>query len=175
MKRSRSRSGPTSELYLLFPENAHPLRVFVAQCRDAIISFGAGYGVLQVPVERRITQYLQQERLFAVGDYETFDGLRGCEQTRCQTRVCFSYEVSFFGWEEERSDMLECRSDFGLVVFRGELWAVGGLGDNPWKGSLRSCERLDARSSEWLLGPFFAVAVLDGAVWPRQREGFVVL
>ncbi len=38
-----------------------------ATARDAIVAYGAGHGVLSVPVERRITRYLRQERLYAVG------------------------------------------------------------------------------------------------------------
>ena len=39
----------------------------VATIRDATVAFGAEYGALLVPVERRIVQYLQQHRLFVVG------------------------------------------------------------------------------------------------------------
>ena len=180
MKRSRSRSGPTSDLESAFQKYPHSLR---AMCRDAIISFGAGYGELQLPVERRITQYLRHERLFAVGGYDTYDGDYGSAQFRLNSRACFSFELSQFRWDEEKQcRMLKDRSQFGLVVFRGELWAVGG-DDGTCKFSHQSCERLNARSSKWYMGPemsekrsFLAVAVLDGEIWAiGGRDGNKVL
>ena len=54
-----------------------------ANVRDAIAAYGAGHGALYVPVERRIAQFLWQERLFAVG---------GCNAVFIpQTLVCTSF------------------------------------------------------------------------------------
>ena len=183
MKRSRSRTGPTSDLESVFPEYPNSLYVSVVHCRDAIVSFGAGYGELQLQVERRITQYLRQERLFAVGGYDTYSGDYGSEQFRLNSRACFSLEMSRFRWDKEKQcRLLEDRAEFGLVVFHGELWAVGGH-DGTCQFSLRSCERLTARSSTWYMGPemsekrsFLAVAVLENEIWAiGGRDGNKVL
>ena len=60
--------------------------------RDAIVTFGAGHGVLSVPVERRIARYLQQERLFAVG---------GIDNAKQVVRSCYSLDVVAGAWVAE--------------------------------------------------------------------------
>ena len=61
-----------------------------------------------------------------------------------------------------------CR--YCLAVFRGQLWAVGGL--NEHGASLSSCEYLDAASNKWMAGPpmitprySHGLAVVDGQLW----------
>ena len=64
--------------------------------RNAIVAFGVGYGVLRVPIERRVAQYLRQQRLFAVG---------GFTNTR-STRACYSLDRVTNTWVAE-APMLE--------------------------------------------------------------------
>ena len=63
-------------------------------------------------------------------------------------------------------DMMEERSYFGLAVFQGQLWAVGGLDDDSGE-TLSSCEYLDAVSNTWMAGP----PMITG----RHRHCLVVL
>ena len=111
--------------------------VELATIRDAAVAFGAGYGALLVPVERRIAQYLRQKRLFVFGVVSDAVALRSC----------FSLDAVAGVWVEE-APMIEGREDFGLCVLRGNLWAVGGR-DND-NNKLRSCERLDVATSTWV-------------------------
>ena len=67
--------------------------VALATTRDAIVAFGEGYGRLLVPVERRIAQYLRQERLFAVGGDVQGRATRSCWSDRIPTRSCYSLDV----------------------------------------------------------------------------------
>ena len=157
----------------------------LATTRDAIVSFGASHSALQVPVSRRVSQYLRTERLFVLGGFEIYSlypNSRFNDVGELYSRRCFSAEdliVNGFtasSWEDEVCCMLEDRSNFGLAVLRGDLWAVGG-GSDSWDQSfcadaLKSCERLNAGSSEWVMGPdmstdrkLLAVAVLDHEVW----------
>ena len=75
-------------------------------------------------------------------------------------------------------DQLEVRSNFGLAVFQGQLWAVGGC-DNEID-HLSSCEYLDAASDTWMAGPPMnssrsghGLAVLDGELWAVGGYGQV--
>ena len=67
-------------------------------------------------------------------------------------------------------DMDSYRSSFGLAVFNGQLWAVGGAGMDG--DAIASCEYLDAASNTWMAGPAMTttrkshgLAVLDGQLW----------
>ena len=60
-KRSRDERGPTTQ--------PTPHMVAKTTVRDAIVTFGAGYGVLPVPVERRIACYLRCDHLYAIGGW----------------------------------------------------------------------------------------------------------
>ena len=86
-----------------------------ATARDAIVAYGAGHGVFSVPVER-ITRYLRQERLYAVGGRNVTDQV---------VRDCHSLDVEAGAWVAE-APMLEGRSKHCLAVLGGGLWAVGG-------------------------------------------------
>jgi len=147
-----------------------------ATARDAIVAYGAGHGVLSVPVERRITRYLRQERLYAVGGYSA---------TGQVVRECHSLDVEAGAWVAE-APMLESRNSHRLAVLRGELLAVGGYDNDD--GVLCSCERLDHLTNAWVRGPdmltkrcSFGVVVLDGELWAvggfsmRSRYGMDVL
>ena len=74
-------------------------------------------------------------------------------------------------WVEE-TPMTEGRYKFGLCVFRGDLWAVGG-GDetgNPnlrigtLRGTLRSCAHYDVSKQIWVRGPDMVTERKDAAV-----------
>ena len=59
---------------------------------------------------------------------------------------------------------------FGLAVFRGQLWAVGGRDEDD--ETLSSCEYLDVATNTWVAGPpmttprsFHGLAVLNGQLW----------
>ena len=88
--------------------------------RDAIVAFGAGHGVLSLPVERRIALYLRQERLYAVG---------GSDGADLPVRSCYSLDVEAGAWVAE-APMLEPRKSHGVAVLHGERWVVGGRIDN---------------------------------------------
>ena len=128
-KRHRSQERPT-------PLPPKTQSVALATIRNATVTFGAGYGALSVPVERHITQYLRQQRLFVVG------GWHGRV-----LRSCYSLDVAAGMWVEE-APMTKGRHSYGLCVFWGEMWAVGGHSDNT-NNTLRSCARFD----EATLGP----------------------
>ena len=153
-KRQRSQEKPTP-----VPPTTHS--VALATIRDATVAFGAEYGALMVPVERRITQYLRQQRLFVVGGRNSVSGV---------LRTCYSLDVVAGVWVEE-TPMNEGRYDFGMCVLRGDLWAVGGLGRNEGS-ALRSCVRLDMATHTWVRGPdmttarwWVGVGVINGEVW----------
>ena len=144
--------------------------------RDAIVAFGAEHGALPIPVERRVARYLRQERLYAVG---------GDDDTDKKVRSCYSLDVEAGAWVAE-APMLEGRSEHCLAVVHGELWAVGGRGNNDrdsihsvwhldpttntfWTNSL---EHLDPTTNTWVQGPnmlsdriSFGVAILNGELW----------
>ena len=84
-KRHRSQERPTP-----VPPNTHS--VALATIRDATVAFGAEYGALMVPVERRIVQYLQQQRLFVVGGLNSDGGT---------LYTCYSLDVVAGVWVEE--------------------------------------------------------------------------
>ena len=104
-KRHRSRERLTS-----VPPTTHS--VALATIRDATVAFGAGYGALMVPVERRIVRYLRQQRLFFVS-------------SSSYGSSCYSLDAVAGVWVEE-APMPEGRYEYGLCVLRGDLWAVGG-------------------------------------------------
>ena len=67
------------------------------------------------------------------------------------------------------------RTYFGLAVFRGQLWAVGGDGAD---GALSSCEYLDVATNTWMAGPPLnapryghGLAVLNGQLWAVGGRG----
>ena len=131
-----------------------------ATVRDTIVAYGAGHGVLQVPVERRIARYLRQERMYAVGGIDDDDN---------EVRAVFSLDVEADTWVAEAA-MLECRRAHCLSVLHGELWAVGG--EDEGGHEVRSCERLDHATNSWVRGPdmliarcFFGVGVVNGELW----------
>ena len=95
--------------------------------RDATVAFGAGYGAL-LPVERRIVQYLRQQRLLLVGGNIRMDDV---------SRSCYSLDVVAVVWVTE-APTTEAREGFGLCVLRG--YRV--VGDQNRK-VLSSCECLD--------------------------------
>ena len=162
-----------------------PLRSFqipastLEKTRDAVVSFAAGHGVLQVPISRRVRQFLRTERLFVTGGYEIslrYPNSPFNDQRQDHLVGCFSTSVLIFEgeitscWEKDFCLMHEIRDHFGIAVLRGDIWAVGGA--NSYSDALKSCERLHAGSSEWSLGPemstarkMLAVAVLDDEVW----------
>ena len=78
-KRNRDVSPP------LTAPNTHSVAKDTA--RDAIVAFGVGYSALLVPVERRIEQYLRQERLYAVGGHDGYNGLATVECYNPATNV----------------------------------------------------------------------------------------
>ena len=87
--------------------------------RDAIVAFGAGYSALLVPVERRIEQYLRQERLYAVGGrLDCFNGLATVECYNPATNV----------WTAV-AQMTTAREYHGVATVGGYLYAVGGIDD----------------------------------------------
>ena len=93
--------------------------------RDAIVSFGAGYGVLLIPIERRIAQYLRPERLYAVG------GRDGCDDdhqnpTTNTSRICYSLDSAACAWVTE-VPMITERGDHCLAMVRGDLWTSIGI------------------------------------------------
>ena len=108
--------------------------VVLANIRNAIVAYGVEYGVLQVPVARRITQYLRQERLFVVG----WSHKRSSSQL---FRSSYSLDVATGAWVEDnhrstiKNDterlhwirgpvMIAERKDFWSRSFQGP--AVGG-------------------------------------------------
>ena len=72
--------------------------------------------------------------------------------------------------------MIVGRFDFGLTVFWGQLWAVGGETEDL--KTLSSCEYLDAASNTWMAGPsmntaryIHGLAVVDGQLWAVGGQG----
>ena len=106
-KRHRSQERPT-------PVQPTTHSVALAAIRDATAAFGEAYGTLLVPVERRIAQYLRQQRLFVVG------GSNG----ESVLLTWYSLDAVAGVWVEE-APMAEGREDFALCVLRGDLWGVG--------------------------------------------------
>ena len=141
--------------------------VALAITRDATVAFGAGYDALMVPIQRRMAQYLRQERLFVGGG--CYDG--GLDSAGVFRSLSYSLDAVTSVWVEEA--ITEGRYGFGLCVFRGELWAVGGRDSYLGSGrSLRSCERFDLATNTWVRGPdmvteraFLALGVLNGELW----------
>ena len=105
-KRLRSQDKPV-------PPTTHS--VALKNIRDVTVAFGAEYGALLVPVERRITHYLRQQRLYIVGGINS-DGVL------CS---CYSLDVVAGVWVQE-APMTKERKGFGLCVHRGDLLTVGG-------------------------------------------------
>ena len=156
----------------------------LAKTRDAIVAFAASFAAdncaFHIPlVSKRVSQYLRSELLFLVGGKELYDFFPISSfiyHGETYTRQCYALDdlmiINGFqtcGWVESVCRMQHDRSDFGLAVLRGDLWAVGGGSTDD---RLKSCERLEAHSSKWVLGPdmstareFLAVAVLDDEVW----------
>ena len=109
--------------------------VAMTTARDAIVAFGAGHGALSVPVERRITQYLRQERFYAVGGFDRDENK--------VVRSCHSFDVQAGAWVEE-APMLKGRRGHGIALIDGDMWAVGGFdGYEMDSNDHRSCERFD--------------------------------
>ena len=116
-KRQREAVGP--------PTAPKTHSVAKTNARDAIVAFGAGHGVLSLPVERRVALYLRQERLYAVG---------GSDGADLPVRSCYSLDVEAGAWVAE-APMLKPRKFHGVAVFHGERWAVGGRIDDSIDGS----------------------------------------
>ena len=45
------------------------------------------------------------------------------------------------------------RESHSLAVLDGELWAIGGINGSERGYLLQSCERLDAATNVWVVGP----------------------
>ena len=124
-----------------------PHSVALATVRDATVTFGAGYGALLVPVERRITQYLRQERLFVV---------RCCPKKNRTSR-----------W------LLRSQDDAWVLGpdMATERW-FPGVNET---GKLSSCERLNSVTGNWISGPEMTMpnvgncVVLQGEDYSTER------
>ena len=64
------------------------------------------------------------------------------------------------------------RDCYVLAVFKGQLWAVGGIHDGRLDTVLSSCQYLDTPTNTWIEGPRMntpryghGLAVLDGQLW----------
>ena len=153
-KRSRSHDNNDGVDGPLPPPTTHIIALTTT--RDAIVTFGAGYGALSVPVERRIARYLRQERVYAVGGYDEFEN---------PTRNCYSLDAAAGVWVAG-APMTEDRSRFGLVVFHGDLLVVGC--------GTPVCLRLAMATDTWAPGPDITephggspcvAAVFHGELW----------
>ena len=106
-----------------------------ATIRDATVVFGAVYGALLVPIQRRIAQYLQHNcYTLLIGD-ATLVPLRGT------TSRALHDEIMAIG------------APFHLVLM--DL----GKGDISWRAANTSCCALSMRRRLRILGPSFSMDV----------------
>ena len=81
-----------------------------ATARDAIVTFGAGYGFLYEPIEWRVGEYLQNEFLYAIGGVDAYG--RTSSTVEC-------YDASI-------ASLTTARRYHGVIILGGFIYAVGG-------------------------------------------------
>ena len=109
-----------------------------ATARDAIVTFGAGYGFLYEPVEWRVTEYLQNEYLYVIGGRDAHD--------RLSTVEC--YDASINAWSPWNvASLTTARWGHGVITLGGFIYAIGGR--DGTHTVLSSAERYDPSTNVW--------------------------
>ena len=120
--------------------------------RDAIVTFGAGYGFLHEPFEWRVSEYLQNEFLYAIGGLDS-------NGRPSSTVECYDASTNVL---MAIASLTTARHYHGVIVLGGFIFAIGGFAT-----TLSSAERYDPSTNVW--------TVIGSITTARWGHGVMIL